>query len=183
MKEVPLDIAYRLINHSPIVLVSSIFRGKIGVLPVAWYMPLSKFPLQIGLKIGTTHHTAKVILDSRELTINIPYANQVDLIMKCGSCHGNKVNKFKKYNIPIGSAQTTRAPYIKSCAGYMTGKLMDSTLAMEHEIFKVAISEAWADETLFSDRWLIESNPNARLLHHMGNGYFSADGDLVDTNT
>ncbi len=182
MKEVPLDIAYRLINHSPIVLVSSVFRDKIGILPIAWYMPLSKFPLQIGLKINTTHHTAKLILDSQKLTINIPHAHQIDMIMKCGSSHGDKVNKFKEYDIPIGSAKTSKNLFVKSCAGYMTGKLMDTTFAMEHEIFKVSIDEAWVDKNLFSDRWLIESNPNARLLHHMGNGYFSADGDLVNTN-
>ncbi len=182
MKEIPPDIAYRLINHSPTILVTSAFKDKIGVLPIAWYMPLSKIPLQIGLKININHHTAQLILQSKKATINIPNMNQVDLITQCGSSHGYKVNKIKEYDIPIGLSKTMKTPYIKSCAGHLSGDLTDTTFAMEHGIFKIAIHEAWADENLFTDRWMIESNPNARFLHHMGGGFFSVDGQIIDTN-
>ena len=179
MNEVPLEKAYRMINHNPLVLVTSVHRDKIGVLPVAWYMPLSKDPLEIALSIHTTHYTARIILKSRELSMSIPYSDQIDLVMQCGKTHGDQINKFKEFNIPIANTNTSKAPYIKSCAGYLAGKLMDSRLAMEHEIFKIKITEACVADGLFSDRWLVDTNPKARLLHHLGNGFFTSDSDLI----
>lgn len=179
MKEVPLENAYRLINHNPLVLVASIHRDRIGVLPVAWYMPISKYPFEIALAISTTHYTARIITDSRELTMNIPYSNQLDLVMKCGTTHGDEINKFKKFNIPIGNSKTSKAPHITSCAAYLAGKLMDGRLAMEHEIFKIKITEAYVQDDLFSDKWLIGQNPDARFLHHLGDGDFVIDGEQI----
>lgn len=181
MNEISLDTAYRLINHNPLVLVASVHRDKIGVLPVAWYMPVAKDPLEIALCISTTHFTARLILDSRELTMNIPYRDQLELVMKCGKTHGDEINKFKEFKIPIGTSKTSKAPYISSCAAYLAGKLMDSRLAMEHEIFKIKVTEAYVAEGLFSDRWLIDENPKARFLHHLGNGFFTTDGELIKT--
>jgi flavin reductase (DIM6/NTAB) family NADH-FMN oxidoreductase RutF len=144
-------------------------------------MPLSKYPLEVALAISTTHYTARIITDSRELTMNIPYSAQLDLVMQCGTTHGDDVNKFKKFNIPIGNTKTSKAPYITSCAAYLAGKLMDSRLAMEHEIFKIKITEAYVEDDLFDGRWLIDTNPRARFLHHLGDGKFAIDGEYIDT--
>lgn len=44
---VPLDKAYRLLNHGPTVLVSSAHAGEHNVMAAAWSMPLDFSPPKV----------------------------------------------------------------------------------------------------------------------------------------
>ncbi len=179
MKTVSLSNAYRIINHNPLLLVTSSDGIKTSVLPVAWYMPVSKDPFEIAMCLSLSHFTTKLILEYREAVLNIAYHTQIDLIMKCGKSHGNQINKIIEFDIPVAPVDNFKSPYITSCAGYLAAKLLDPDLAQKEEIFKFKIIETKVEETIFTDRWLIGENTKAKFLHHLGGGYFVSDGNLL----
>jgi flavin reductase (DIM6/NTAB) family NADH-FMN oxidoreductase RutF len=45
MSEVKLSQTYRLLNHSPTVLIFSKYNGKPNIMAAAWNMPLDFAPL------------------------------------------------------------------------------------------------------------------------------------------
>ncbi len=47
LQAVPLDKAYRLLNHGPTVLVSSAHAGQQNVMAAAWAMPLDFDPPKV----------------------------------------------------------------------------------------------------------------------------------------
>ena len=63
-RPVDLTIAYRLIGSGPIVLVSSLLKGRAGLTPIAWHMPVSDDPPIVALEIWKDHFIHKAILET-----------------------------------------------------------------------------------------------------------------------
>jgi len=72
MKEVSLDLATRLINHGPVVMVTSLYKGKADVTPVAWHMPVRKSPPVIALAIDENSRIFEGIMETGDFVVNIP---------------------------------------------------------------------------------------------------------------
>ena len=91
---VPLDKAFRLINHGPVVLVSSAHGAARNVMAAAWAMPLDFSPPKVAVVVDARSYTRELIEASGEFAFNIPCRNQIEAVLKAGTATGRDGDKF-----------------------------------------------------------------------------------------
>src|SRR5512138_3633710 len=76
---VPVELrrAYRLLNHGPVVLVTSAAHGRTNVMPAAWVMPVDFEPPLVAAVIAAGTDTRAMVDVSGELALSIPPASML----------------------------------------------------------------------------------------------------------
>lgn len=180
-KEVPLDKATRLINHGPVVMVSSSFGEKKDVTPVAWTMPVEKNPPVIVLEIGENHFIFDCILETKDFVVNIPGKGIAEKVVQCGSCSGRDVDKFEEYGLTAVPAKNVTSPALgESLASLECTLVEDKHLLREYNIVVGKVEYAEAEEGSFDEHWLFAKD-EYKTIHHLGNRTFCfPEGEVID---
>ncbi|MCX6354506.1 MAG: flavin reductase family protein [Candidatus Aureabacteria bacterium] len=171
-KNVPLDVSYRLINHGPVVLVSTLYRGRPNVCAAAWVTPVD---LNLVLVvISRENYTARCIQSTGEFVINVPNHTLRQKVVACGSVSGERVDKFARFGLTPEKARKVGAPLIRECIGHLECKVIkgEERLSRKYDIFLARVVAASAERGLFSTHWLPRM-PAARTLHHLGGKRFA----------
>lgn len=171
--KIPLDKSHRLINHGPIVLVSSFYKGRPNVCTVAWTMPVDFDPPKIACVIGDDNYTFKAVKATKEFVLNVPGKAIIEKAVGCGRCSGRDTDKFKKFNLTTLPASRVKAPLIKECIAHLECKLIRTDLADEYNIFLADVLCAWADKAVFKNGRLLVEKAAAKTIHHLGGSYFT----------
>lgn len=177
-KQFPLSKAYRLLNHGPVVLISSSLDGKHNIMPIAWQVPIEFDPTKIALIIGDHSHTFKTVKKTKECVVNLPTVDIVDKVFSCGKVHGGEVDKFKKFGLTADKASKVKAPLIGECIANLECKVFDEKMSDTHNIFLVECVAAWVEEGVY-DEFLRADKPNVKTLHHLGADNFAVPADKI----
>ncbi len=178
-RSVDLTIAYRLIGPGPLVLVSSLLKGRAGLTPIAWHMPISDDPPIVALEIWKGHFIHKAILETGDFVINIPSSDMSQMICKLGSVSGKKIDKFEEFGLIKEAGKRVKSPRLKSAIGIIECKLRkEERLLKKYNVILGDIVYAEAEKSIFTDRWHPEKN-GPRLLHHLGGKIFSVPSKLI----
>jgi len=177
--EVPLDRAYRLLNHGPVILVSSTDGLSRNVCTVAWACPCSKNPPTFAIALGKRHRTYKNIMKTGYFGLNVPTVDLLDLVWFCGSRSGDKIDKVHEGNIPIrlGTAYD-KLPLVDSCAAWLECKMVPGAEAGDHGIIVAQVVAAACRPGVLCDdnTWNTNDFPT---LHHVGGKRFVVGKDQV----
>ena len=65
----PVSTAARVLMGGPVALVTSSWRGRHNVMPLAWHMPVSSDPALIAIAIEQSRYSVDVIDHSEELKL------------------------------------------------------------------------------------------------------------------
>lgn len=178
-KQIPLSIAYRLLGPGPVVLVSSLFKGKAALTPIAWNMPISDEPPIMALEVWHGHFAYKAILETKDFVINIPSSEMAAVVRKLGSVSGAKVDKFKEFGLTREPSKKVKSPRLKSAIGILECKLrVDKAMLKKYNIVLGDVVYAEAEESIFTDRWHPE-NPGPRFINHLGGKIFSVPAKKI----
>lgn len=172
-REIRIEDAHRLINPGCVVLVTANYQDRSNVMTLAWQTTLSSknSPL-VGIAIASSHFTCELINKSKEFVLNIPGADLLDQVDRCGKVSGRKVDKFQETNLTPEKAQKVSAPLIKQCLGHLECNVVDQYKVGDHTFFVGEIVAASADSDLFSSHW----HEDARLIHHLGGNKYYISG-------
>lgn len=170
--EVPVEEAYRLINPGCLVLVTSAYRDRYNVMAAAWQTPLSKRPPLVGIAIAAQHFTAELIAASEEFALNIPGADLLKQVVRCGKVSGREKDKFKAAGLTPVGAKKVRAPLIAECLGHLECGVVDRYKTGDHYFFVGEVLAASADKDLFIESW----GESAEMIHHLGGNWFYLSG-------
>ena len=176
--KIPLTKAHGLINHGPVVLVTSFYKGRPNVQTVAWNMPLDFDPARVAVVIGRDNYSYKCILSTGQFVLNIPNAGLLKKVIQCGSVSGRKVDKFKKFGLTPVPAEKVKPPLIKECIGHLECVLIDKAAARKYDLFLGEVKVAWVEKDAFEDKWLVNKKI-AKTLHHLGGKYFTSPANLL----
>ncbi len=92
--EIPLDRSHRLINHGPVVLLSTKNAdGTYDIAPIAWNCPASKAPPKLLVVVGRTHRTWENVERTGQFIVVVPHRSQRNLVMETASVSGRDANK------------------------------------------------------------------------------------------
>jgi flavin reductase (DIM6/NTAB) family NADH-FMN oxidoreductase RutF len=172
-KSVDLAIAYRLIGSGPVVLVSSLLKGRAGITPIAWHMPVSDDPPIVALEIWKDHFIHKAILETGDFVINIPSSNMAEMVRKLGSVSGKKIDKFEKFGLAKEPGKKVESPRLKSAIAVIECKLRrEEAILKKYSVIIGDVVYAEAEKDIFTDRWHPEKN-GPKPLHHLGGKIFS----------
>lgn len=181
LQTVPLDKAYRLLNHGPTVLVSSAHDGHHNVMAAAWAMPLDFDPPKILVVIDKATHTRKLMEASGEFALNVPGRDQAQAVVAAGSASGADCDKFAASGLQPMPAQRIGAPLVAGCSAYLECRIIQEPHnQQQYDLFIAEVVAAQADSRVFSDgRWHFDGHDGLRSLHHVAGGAFFVSGDMV----
>lgn len=172
-RPVDMSLIYKLLNPGPVVLVSSLLKGRRGITPIAWHMPISDDPPVIALEIWKGHFIYKAIEATGDFVINIPSSDMVDVVRSLGSVSAAKVDKFAKYNLRPEAAKKVKSPRLKAAIAVIECKLArDERLFKKYGIVIGKAVYAEAEESVFSDRWHPEKS-GPKIMQHLGSRIFA----------
>ncbi len=177
--DIPLDSAHRLINHGPVVLVSTRDNeGKYDIAPMAWTSPVRKEPPKILVVVGKRHKTHENVIAQGEFIVCVPHQSQIDLVAKTGSVSGSDVDKFKEFDIRAFKGRKIDAMIPEGCIGFIECKLYDTVSVEAVDILIGEVVAVSADTSVFKERLLTEK-PEGKTLHHLGGDSFAVPSDRI----
>lgn len=172
-RTIPLGESYHLINHGPVVMVTSGDRRKANVAPIAWTTPLDDEPPLVGIVTARSHHTARLIKRTKSFVINVPRAGMLKALKFCGSVSGRKVDKFSRAGLALEGGKKVKTPHLKDAAGYLECKLKKLIPLPGVYLCVGRVLLAAADPSIYTHgSW----TPQARTFHHLGGGNFALTG-------
>jgi len=178
-KAIAMDLATRLINHGPVVMVASLFGKKVDVTPIAWHMPVEKDPPLIVLEIWEGHFIFDCIKKTGDFTVNILPSDFIKAIVKCGSVSGRDADKIKMCSFALSPSKKIKSPALAGAIGVLECVLVkDERLLKKYNMVLGKVKHAEVDGKAFKEHWLF-GKKGAKTVHHLGNRTFSLSGGKV----
>jgi flavin reductase (DIM6/NTAB) family NADH-FMN oxidoreductase RutF len=178
---VDLKLAYRLVNHGPVTLVSAAHGDKQNVMAVAWCMALDFSPPKLAIVLAQDTYTRELIDASGELVVQVPPRKMLDVIDGVGNCSGRSEDKWEKFGIARAKAGKVKAPLVEGCLAWLECKVIPhEDIAESYDLFVVEVVAAWADDDAFEKgRWREDLPEPMRAVHHIAGGAYVVDGKHI----
>ena len=184
---VPLDKAYRLLNHGPTVLVSASYQGQQNVMAAAWACGLDFDPPKVTLVLDKIAATRPLLVGSGYFALQLPTANQVQLTYDVGnSSLADDPDKLQHCGVQWVTAPDHDVPLVTGCSAWLVCRLISEPHNQEtYDLFIGEVVGAWADARVFKEgHWQFETAPDdLRSLHYIAGGQFYAIGESVLAKT
>lgn len=168
-KAFPLGKVYTLLEPGPVLLLTTAGKDRPNVMTLSWHTLLDFEPPLVGCVVSDRNHSFAALRKSRECVLNLPTAELAAQVVRCGNCHGARVDKFRKFGLTPQPASEVAAPLIAECFASLEARVVDTRLVNRYGLFVLEIVKAWADS-----RWKAP-----RTLHHRGHGAFMVAGETL----
>lgn len=165
MKELELHKAFMLIEPGPVTMIST--RGKDGrdnVFTLTWITVLDWSP-RLAMCTGPWNYSYEALMKTKECVVNIATADMLETVLKVGTCSGREVDKFAEFGLTAVGGSRVDAPLVGECWAQIECRVADHIAA--HNIFILEGLKAWHNP----------AHKDKRLLHAIGDGTFTADGE------
>ena len=164
--------ATRLLEPGPIALVTSRFRSADNVMTAAWMMPASLEPPRIVVGIHSGRLTHEYVSKSEYLAINIPTAELLTAVHRCGLESGREHDKFQTAGLTPIDARELELPLIAECVAHIECGIVGRASVGDHDLFVCQPLVVVVDDEAFNDRWLVEVDAG-QVLHHLRADYYA----------
>jgi flavin reductase (DIM6/NTAB) family NADH-FMN oxidoreductase RutF len=169
----------RLLTGGPVMLVSTSYRGRHNVMPVAYAMVLSLVPPLIGIAVHPDRYSTDVIRKTNEFALNIPSRDLLHHVQYLGSLSGNDFDKLELTKLPTFRARLLNAPLLEGCVGWVECALEDMIPMGDHLLCIGRVVAASADDEAFDDHWLLKT-PDTKPLHYLGGNHYAMLDYVMD---
>ncbi len=183
LKAVPLEKAYRLLNHGPTVLVSAQDQNHSDVMAAAWACALEFNPTKVTVVLDKSTKTRTIIENSGYFALQVPTLKQLEMVHALGSQSLHDVpDKLARCAVELFQFEQSDIPVVAGCAAWLLCELIpEPHNQQQHDLFIGKVIAAYADERVFRDgHWHYhEVEPEWRSIHHIAGGHFYTIGDPV----
>ena len=164
----PLSKVYGLLEPGPVVMVTTSRNGKPNIMTMSWHTMMEFEPPQVGCVISG-NYSFDLLKATKECVINIPTVKIAEKVVGCGNIHGDKVNKFEKFDLTPKPASLVGAPLIEECYANFECRVADTKMVAKYGFFVVEVVKAWIDPAV--------KNPDT--IHHLGKDNFMIAGERI----
>jgi len=168
-KTLPLSRVYGLLEPGPVVLVTTVQKGKANVMTMSWHTMMDFEPPLVGCVISVNNFSFAALKTTKECVINIPAANLAKQVVGVGNCSGSKLDKFEKFSLTPLQASLVAPPLIAECFANLECKVIDTRMVNRYNLFVLEVLKAWIEP----------GTKNPRTLHHLGRGAFMVAGRTI----
>lgn len=184
---VPLDKAYRLLNHGPTVLVSARHEGVDNVMAAAWACALDFAPPKLTVVLDKATRTRQLVERSGRFVIQVPTAAQLTLTHTLGT-HSlrDEADKLERSGVQLFRMPDSDLPFVAGCAAWLSCKvIVEPHNQATYDLFIGEVVAAWSDTRVFREgHWHFETaDPALRSLHYVAGGHFLAIGESLTVPT
>ena len=177
---VPLDKAYRLLNHGPTILVSSRHAGVQNVMAAAWACALDFDPPKLTVVLDKNVKTRALVENSGVFVIQVPTVAQIRLTSLV-----DDPDKLEHCAVQLFEMPGHDLPFVEGCSAWLACKLIPEPHNQQtYDLFIGEVVGAWADTRVFSEgHWHFETAaPTLRSLHYIAGGHYYAIGQALDVD-
>lgn len=171
--------ARRLLSGGPVLLVTSSYRGRHNVIPVAYAMVLSIVPPLVGIALHPSRFSFDMIKKTEEFAINIPTRELLHHVQYLGSLTGADFDKLELTALPNFRARKLDTILLEGCVGWIECSLKDTIELGDHFLFVSQVVAVQADDEAFNEHWLLDSGNDNKPLHYLGGNFYSILSDMM----
>lgn len=182
VERVPPAFASRLLMGGPVTLVTTTYRGKSNVMPLAWHAPLSGNPPLIGISIEQSRYSVDMIQHSQEFALNFPTWPLLHHVQYLGAMSGDRIDKFEATQLETFTAARISAPLIEGCAAWIECAVEQVVPIGDHVLFVGTPLAVQVDREAFGDRWLVGTEEK-RPLHFLGANQYAHLDRVMEART
>lgn len=168
-RDYPLARVYGLLEPGPVVLVTTVRKGRADIMTMSWHTMMEFEPPLVGCVISGRNASFDALKATRECVINIPTRELAKQVVGVGNCSGREVDKFVKFALTPVAASRVQAPLIAECYASLECRVADTRLVNRYNFFVLEVARAWVDTSI----------RQPQTLHHRGNGVFAVAGETV----
>jgi flavin reductase (DIM6/NTAB) family NADH-FMN oxidoreductase RutF len=186
IESVPLDKAYRLLNHGPTVLVSVRHNGVDDVMAAAWACALDFAPPKLTVVLDKIAATRALVEGSGRLVIQAPTVALLDVTYQVGHRSlADQPDKLRDSRVALFEMPGQDLPFVAGCAAWLACRIIpEPHNEQTYDLFIAEVEAAWADTRVFRNgHWHFETaDPSLRSLHYVAGGRFYAIGAAHDVS-
>jgi len=165
----PLSKVYSLLEPGPVVLLSTVHKGRANVMTMSWHTMMEFEPPLVGCIVSGRDFSFDALKATRQCVLNIPTVELKTAVVGCGNTSGRRMDKFKAFGLTPVPAALVDAPLIAECYANLECRVVDTRLVNRNNFFVLEVLKAWIDP--------ICKDP--RTLHHRGRGAFMVAGETI----
>jgi len=165
----PLSKVYGLLEPGPVVLVTTVRKGRPNIMTLSWHMMMEFEPPLVGCVISNRNYTYGILKATKECVINIPTVKLAAKVVGCGNTSGATIDKFATFRFTAASAGRVKAPLIDECYANLECKVVDTRMTARYCLFVLEVIKAWIDPSV----------KRPRTMHHLGWGSFMVAGRTI----
>jgi len=168
-RALPLAKVYGHLETGPVVLVSTLQKGRSNVMTMSWHTVMEFEPPFVGCIISARNFSYAALSRTQQCVLNIPTVEIASAVVGCGNTSGRKIDKFTKFGLTPVKAATVEPPLIAECYANFECRVADTRLRNRYNFFVLEVLRAW----------IVPSVRNPRTLHHRGRGVFMVAGETI----
>ena len=144
---------FRPVYPSPAGLITSMAPdGKANIITLGEVFNLSiASPVIVGIAIAKPRYSHALICESGEFVVNLPCADMVEKVDRCGSMSGRDVDKFAEVGLTPLPAQKVAPPLIAECPVNLECRLLSVQETGDHDLFQGEVLVEHVDSEALDD--------------------------------
>ena len=150
---------------------------KPNAMTADWVTPLSFRPTLLGVSIGHTRYTKKLIEKEKDFVVAVPTLELLKDVWVAGTVSGVKVNKAEEMSVTFVESKKVKAPSIKECQANLECKVVNEVDVGDHtffvgEIVNVSYGDAFKEKPdIKSDKF---------IMHLMGRDFTTNSSEIYN---
>jgi len=136
----------------PAVLVSCGVGKQANIITLAWVGTLCSKPPLMGIGVRPSRHSHGLIEKNGEFVINLPRAEQAELVDHCGVVSGRDEDKWAACGFTQAPAAEVQVPLIAECFVNIECRLQQTLSLGSHDLFIGEIVAVQMDEAVLNEK-------------------------------
>ena len=168
-RSLALSRVYGLLEPGPVVLLTTVSKGRPNVMAMSWHTMLEFEPPLVGCVVSNRNFSFTALKAARECVIAIPTVKLAKKVVGCGNTSGRDTDKFARFRLTPARSRRVAAPLVRECCANLECKVIDTRAVPKYGFFVLEVVQAWIDRAL----------KDPRTIHHRGMGVFMVAGRSI----
>jgi flavin reductase (DIM6/NTAB) family NADH-FMN oxidoreductase RutF len=158
------------LNPVPAVLVSCGIERP-NIITLAWVGTVSSDPPSVSIAVRPERHSHALLVKAGEFVVNLPSADQVEVVDYCGQVSGREVDKWAACGLTPQPASKIRTPIIGECLMALECRVSHRLSLGVHDLFIGEVVALQADEKVLDPQGRVNYE-QVSLLAYVGGYYY-----------
>jgi flavin reductase (DIM6/NTAB) family NADH-FMN oxidoreductase RutF len=143
-----------------------------NIITLAWAGTVCSEPPMVGIGVRPERHSHHLLREVGEFVVNLPPANLVAAVNRCGTVSGRDYDKFDLCGLTAAPASQVRVPLIAECPIHLECVVRQTLSLGTHDLFLGEVVSVQADEALVGPTGNIAYH-RANLLCYLAGAYYA----------
>jgi flavin reductase (DIM6/NTAB) family NADH-FMN oxidoreductase RutF len=169
MKELPLSKVYQILEPGPVVLLTTVRKGRANVMAMSWHTMVEFEPPLVACVVSSADYSFEALRATKECVIAVPAVELAEKVVQVGNSSGRDIDKFEVFGLTPTPAERVKPPLVAECFANLECRVVDTRLVNKYCLFVLEVLKAWTDP----------KQKDPKTIHHCGYGTFAVDGEII----